>query len=222
MFYTYCIAKWKKIDENGEEVRVPCFSRIEGLDYGYHYLAKPCRDSEFALYGINRRCGTPSEEFYKIEGVTEIDRYTRLLLDSAESFPPALALLEEYFGSNSERLFPLNPGLAMVRENFGMNPLTRESAEDDFIREIRNFLESFFSKLNQLKFPYIQCIIDPGKGRSSGTYLVKGRFYWLVSYHPKNDRIDWVSRDFFVYGDSRDYFAISKGASEESLFVVSE
>lgn len=218
MFYTHCITRWKLVDDNGEEVRVPCFSHIEGLDYGYHYLAEPCHHSEFALYGINRRCATSPEEFCKIEGVMEIDRYTRLLLDSAESFPPALALLEEYFGSNSERIFPRNPGLALVRENFGMNPLTLESDEEDFIREISNFLESFFSKCNQLKFPYIQCIGDT----TSGTYLVKGRFYWLVSYRPKNDRIDWVSRDFFVYGASRDCFAISKEAAEESLFVVSE
>jgi hypothetical protein len=222
MFYTYCIAKSKTVNDNSEEVRLPCFSRIEGLDYYYHYLAEPCSRSEFALYGVSPKCGTPLEELYQIEGVTEIDHYTRLLLDSAESFPPTLALLKEYFGANSDRLFPLNPGLAMVREHFGINPLTKEADENDFAREIRKFLESFFSKCNQLKFQYTQCLADPGSGTSSGTYLIKGRFYWLVSYRPKTDSIDWVSRDFFVYRDSRDYFAISKETAEESLFVVSE
>jgi len=161
------------------------------------------------------------EALYIIEGITEIDRCIQLLLDSAESFPPALALLKEYFGSNSDDLFQKNPGLALVREHFGMNPLTRESDEDDFARKIGDFLERFFSKCNQLKFQYIRCINAPGGGTSSGAYLVKGRFYWLVSYLPQNDRIDWISRDFFVYRDSRDYFALGKETAEETLFVVS-
>jgi len=221
MFYTYCIARWKTVNDNGESVRIPCFNRIKGLDYGYHYLAEPCSRSEFALYGVTPKCGTQPNELLKIEGVTEIDRYTRLLLDSAESFPPALALLKAYFGANSERLFVRNPGLALVRKHFGLKTLTDESDENDFAREIRKFLESFFSKCNQLELKYIQCVNDPGGGTSSGTYLIKGRFYWLVSYRPKTDRVDWVSRDFFVYRDSRDYFAISKETADESLFVIS-
>jgi hypothetical protein len=111
-----------------------------------------------------------------------------VLLWSCQGYPPALARARYQVRWRHREL--LRAGL----------PLDSDTFQRELATLLRHHLDS------QPTAPYLlaRCV------RESLGYNVEGGYYWLVGFGRQEDRIWWVSKDYFVYDDDIEDFDVTR------------
>ena len=151
--------------------------RIANLpdEIDYIMLAEPSSVSDYALF----ECIIP-DEYEESEFAEPVSDSLYDLLNSAKSYPPALALTRNEVRNN-----------AII-------------SRTDFAEKLVSRLE--FHLENQRTSPYFMA----RKINRSATWNSKGEFCWIVGYKPKNnvDNLIFVSDDYYICHASVEDFEV--------------
>ncbi|MCA9403648.1 MAG: hypothetical protein KC897_07695 [Candidatus Omnitrophica bacterium] len=174
----YCFANWKeREDGRGKEPDLPDF--VE--DYVCIWSNWDC---PWAIFEVE--VDEPEPE------LTLVSEDLETLLDSAQSYPPALALA--------------------VYELEQETPANRSGFDVHFCAVLRKYLE------NQSRAPYM---LIESKEDEQG-YLRRGEFVWAIRYFPETNEISWVSEDFQIYTNSAKDFNVNDEQIKRLTYDKSE
>jgi hypothetical protein len=166
----YYFIDWKQIEE-GKAANLP-----DEIDY--IMLAEPSYVSDYALF----ECVIPDEyEEIEAEFAEPVSAYLYDLLNSAKSYPPALALTRKGVRGDAK------------------------ISRSDFAKKLISSLE--FHLENQRISPYFMA----RKINPVAVWNSKGGFYWIVDYHKSHnasDRLSFVSDDYYICNASIGDFEI--------------
>ena len=164
----YHFAKWRPaLDGNEQEPDLP-----QGIGY---LLLADSRLSEWSLY----QCSYDNE---KININNPVNNELKLLLYSAERFPPALALTRDDI---SRKFKSTNPTLS------------------EFQSAIITSLKSRLNILSRRRFLLLETASD------EIGYLGKSEWYWVIGVSKDKSSLYWISDDYFVYTNPISHFKIS-------------
>lgn len=110
-----------------------------------------------------------------------------VLLWSSKGYPPALALARNGVRRRHHEL--LQDGL----------PVDSDAFQRELATLLRHHLDS------QPTAPYR--LAESMHGICG--YLEQGAYYWLVAFEPQENRVWWVSEDYYVYQDDIEFFAVT-------------
>jgi len=155
------------LEGNGREPDFP-------EEVGYLLLADS-RISEWKLY----QCSYDDE---KVNINNPVNNELKLLLYSAERFPPALALTREDISHKFENNNP---------------PLS------EFQSAIIESLKNRLSMLSRRTFFFLETSTD------EIGYMNKSEWYWVIRAAKDKSLLYWISNDYFIYTNPISYFKIS-------------
>jgi hypothetical protein len=167
--YTYYFANW--IERPGEEGLYPCF----GKGIGFLLLAQPSDHADWGLF----RCDLSNSNIPF--GAEKVPDGLVTLIDSGESYPPALAIARDEIEDRFKK---------------------REVSKEEFVYCYSQIL------LDHLKGQAMSGYIIAQAKKDETGYLEKGAFYWIVGYYPQNQSVEWVSRDYNIYVNRLSDFAL--------------
>ena len=163
----YCLIPFK-LSTTGKEPDCPS-------DANFLFLCGPGRNAEFALYEYE-----PVDTQPLPETIQPVSNELSLLIDSAKSFPPAIAL--------------------------ACHDLERSDCSDrsQFLATYEERLRFHFDRRRDTAFFLAEAVVG------TIGYKCKGEQYWIVGYFPerKGEEIVWIADDYFVYQDSIDHFKV--------------
>lgn len=161
----YCYANWRESEDGrGKEPDLP--DTVE--DYACIWSNWDC---PWAVFEVDVEDPEPE--------LSLVSEELETLLDSSQSYPPALALA--------------------VYELEQETPANRSGFDVRFCALLRKLLE------NQGDDPYL---LLESKEDEMG-YLRKGEFVWAIRYFPETNEISWVSDEFQIYTNSAKDFHVS-------------
>jgi hypothetical protein len=175
MFY---FVDWKQTD-SGTAPALP-----EGMSFAL--IAEPGGAETYGLFDI-----AVTGEAASALAIQAVSGDLELLLNSAEQYPPAIALARDQVGR--------------------LSGLTRAAFEEALASCLYDCLAS------QPESPFFLAAAN----RTQPGYKEAGGFYWIVDYRPAcvGREISWVSRDYYVYQDALADFDCERKLLEERFPV---
>lgn len=137
-------------------------------------------------------CFCSQANFVVPDSFQNVPENLKLLLHSAQQFPPALALSRQ----------------DLEKEN-DLSDITQESYANLLADRLKTHLKNQSS---------MNCVRAQAKEDCLIGYLFKGQYAWVIAYEPNRKELFWVTGDFFIYNDSVELFDIS----EEQLALLPE
>ena len=128
------------------------------------------------------RCDIEDKENINNSIITVSDKLEELLF-SAERFPPAIAIARNEISSLCSK---------------------KKLTKQEFLLEYEVCIKKHLQSQRSNKYIFTEAIKD------ELGYISKGSFYWLIGYDVKDNKVLWVSDDYFIYGNSADCFDISE------------
>ena len=146
---------------------------------GWLLLAEPCQKATWGLFA----CPFLEDDGGPLPStVLPVPDRLAALLESAEGYPPALALARQHLGG---RPIPTPP---------------RSVFADELARLLRIHLG------HQHASPFFMAearVAAPGRRR-------EGAFYWIIGYDPEAQTIRWVSNTYEIHRDPVEFFDVNE------------
>jgi len=156
----YCFVEWHDFQEES----------MPNLPEGTPFLllAGTPEISRWALFECEL-----ADDFKFSESIELVPEELEILLYSANSYPPALALARDDIEVSCKNM-----------ENI---------SKEVFCQMFSSILKQHLQLQRHSAHFLAESLID------EEDYLVKGAFYWIVGFDPEYNEVEWVSDNFYVY-----------------------
>jgi hypothetical protein len=172
----FCFIEWDQIETS--DIDMPYLPKIED-NIPFMLIAGNPDISKWGLF----ECDLPEDYDFENSNLELVNEELDILLYSAKSFPPAIALSRVEFEIASQDFKDMN----------------KSDFTDLFSKIIKNQLQ-----LQKYRpFFMAQSLVD------EEDYLVKGAFYWITGFDRENNEVDWVSDDYFIYQSPVEDFGLN-------------
>lgn len=166
----YCLIKWDGSEEEGKIPNLPD-------DTPFILIAGEPDYCEWGLFECDLPDGYQFNDYIQPIG-EELD----VLLYSAASYPPAIALARE------------DLEIALRK----MKNVSKKDFEDMFKNILKQYLQ-----LQKHSGHFLAESLE-----NDEDYLIKGAFYWVIGYDHLNDEVKWVSDDYYIYENPSKSFGL--------------
>lgn len=115
--------------------------------------------------------------------IMKVSDHLEQLLLSAERFPPAMA---------------------MARDKIRLLNAKKNPSKTEFLQSYQTCLSECLQCQRNNAFIFAEAV------KSELGYLRKDGFYWLIGFNNKENKVHWVSDDYFIYSNAAEYFAVNQ------------
>ncbi|GIW23589.1 MAG: hypothetical protein KatS3mg068_2596 [Candidatus Sericytochromatia bacterium] len=172
----FCFIEWDEIENN--ELEIPYLPKIPD-NIPFMLIAGNPDISKWGLF----ECDLPEDYDFVNPNLELVSEELDILLYSAKSFPPAIAIARNEFEITCNNL----------------KNITKQEFTDLFSKILKNQLQ-----LQKYRpFFMAEALVD------EEDFLVKGAFYWITGFDPENNEVDWVSDDYFIYQSPIEDFGLN-------------
>lgn len=166
----YCFIKWDGSDEEGRIPNVP-------EDTPFILIAGEPDYCDWGLFECDL-----SDDYEFNEYIQPISEELDILLYSASSYPPAIAIAREDLEVSLRK----------------MKNVSREDFSDMFQNILKQYLQ-----LQKHSGHFLAEALEDDED-----YMIKGAFYWIIGYDQVSDEVKWVSDDYYIYENPAKSFGL--------------
>lgn len=167
----FCFVEWESFQEEEVIPKIPD-------DIPFVLIAGDPGFSKWAIL----ECDFPEDYEFFDEEISPVPEELEILLYSAKSYPPAIALAREDLSVSCKKL--TNLSLELLSEMYA-GILKRQL-------ELQKHRLFFLAESN----------ID------EDDFLIKGAFYWIIGFNIYTNEVDWVADDYSIFQNPAEDFGL--------------